>query len=71
MSSADQWNNLPGSYHNGACNFCFADGHIELHKWRDALTCHPISYTRIAAEISDPGSPAIQWMHDHTSVPLP
>lgn len=23
----------PASYHNGACNFAFADEHVELHKW--------------------------------------
>ena len=26
------WFNLPGSYHNGACNLSFADGHSESHK---------------------------------------
>src|SRR2546425_5207472 len=29
---------LPSSYHNGAGNFNFADGHAEIHKWRDART---------------------------------
>ena len=23
---------------NGACGFCFADGHAEIHKWREAST---------------------------------
>jgi prepilin-type N-terminal cleavage/methylation domain-containing protein/prepilin-type processing-associated H-X9-DG protein len=27
------WGNLPGSYHNGAVNLSFADGHTELHRW--------------------------------------
>ena len=27
------WGNLPGSYHNGAANFSFSDGHAELRKW--------------------------------------
>ena len=27
------WGNLPGSYHNAAANFSFADGHTELHRW--------------------------------------
>lgn len=27
------WNDAPGSYHNGACGFAFADGHSEIHKW--------------------------------------
>src|SRR3954471_11782224 len=25
----------PGSYHNGACGFSFADGHSEIHRWTD------------------------------------
>lgn len=27
------WHDAPGSYHNGACGFAFADGHSEIHKW--------------------------------------
>ena len=27
------WLDAPGSYHNGACGFAFADGHSEIHKW--------------------------------------
>jgi prepilin-type N-terminal cleavage/methylation domain-containing protein/prepilin-type processing-associated H-X9-DG protein len=28
------WLDAPGSYHNGACGFVFADGHSEIHRWR-------------------------------------
>jgi len=28
-----QWVHLPGSYHGGAANFSFADGHAEPHRW--------------------------------------
>ena len=28
----------PGSYHNNACGFAFADGHSEIHKWKDPRT---------------------------------
>jgi prepilin-type processing-associated H-X9-DG protein len=27
------WLDAPGSYHNGACGFAFADGHSEIHRW--------------------------------------
>jgi len=40
------WNDFPASYHNGACNFSFADGHSETHKWKDHYTDHPIENTR-------------------------
>jgi prepilin-type N-terminal cleavage/methylation domain-containing protein/prepilin-type processing-associated H-X9-DG protein len=29
------WRDLPGSLHMGACGICFADGHSEIHKWRN------------------------------------
>ena len=28
-----EWVDAPGSYHNGACGFAYADGHAEIHKW--------------------------------------
>jgi prepilin-type N-terminal cleavage/methylation domain-containing protein len=28
-----QWHDAPGSYHNRACGFAFADCHSEIHKW--------------------------------------
>lgn len=36
------WDDVPASYHSGACNFAFADGHVETHQWRDANTKVPI-----------------------------
>ena len=33
-SQQDQWGDAPGSWHNKACGFSFADGHSEIHKWR-------------------------------------
>jgi prepilin-type N-terminal cleavage/methylation domain-containing protein/prepilin-type processing-associated H-X9-DG protein len=32
------WDDVPASYHNGTCNFSYADGHAEGHKWLDANT---------------------------------
>ena len=36
-----QWMDLPASYHNGAANLAFADGHLETHKWLFASTKPP------------------------------
>jgi hypothetical protein len=65
----NQWGDVPGSYHNGACVFNFADGHNEMHKWRSPKTSPPVAYSR--TPVQDPGSVDIQWMRRHTSVPLP
>ncbi|HZL79329.1 MAG TPA: prepilin-type N-terminal cleavage/methylation domain-containing protein [Candidatus Limnocylindrales bacterium] len=69
MDNANEWNDMPGSFHNGGCAFNFADGHSELHKWLSSKTCPRIIYERIP--VQDPGSVDIQWMYNHTSVPLP
>jgi prepilin-type N-terminal cleavage/methylation domain-containing protein len=33
-----EWIDWPGTYHNMACGFAFADGHSEIHKWVDGRT---------------------------------
>ena len=40
--SAAAWDDMPASYHNGACGFSFADGHAEIKKWVDAQSKPPI-----------------------------
>jgi prepilin-type N-terminal cleavage/methylation domain-containing protein/prepilin-type processing-associated H-X9-DG protein len=32
-SMANHWQDLPSDRHNQSCNFLFADGHVQLHKW--------------------------------------
>ena len=43
LNKADkhEWIDLPASYHNGAAAFSFADGHSEIHRWKDASTKPP------------------------------
>jgi len=36
-----KWNNLPASYHNGAGNLHFADGHVDTHRWTSSDTVKP------------------------------
>lgn len=36
-----EWNDLPASYHNGACAFSFADGHSVIHRWQGETTKQP------------------------------
>jgi prepilin-type N-terminal cleavage/methylation domain-containing protein/prepilin-type processing-associated H-X9-DG protein len=31
------WVDIPSTYHNGACGFSFADGHAEIHKWKQSM----------------------------------
>jgi prepilin-type N-terminal cleavage/methylation domain-containing protein/prepilin-type processing-associated H-X9-DG protein len=67
---ATSWDDMPASYHNGACGFSFADGHCEIHKWLDQNSKPPILQQNPAASsglISPRDSP---WIVARTSAPL-
>jgi len=65
------WEDLPASYHNGACCFAYADGHTEIHKWLTSGTVQPVKYVDYsvpvgaanAAIATDPRD--IYWMEQH------
>jgi len=61
------WVDKPATYHNNACGFSFADGHSEIHKWRDGNLIGyngPIN-TGAAAQA---GVGDIDWLIQRTSV---
>jgi prepilin-type N-terminal cleavage/methylation domain-containing protein len=59
-----EWIDWPGTYHNMACGFAFADGHSEIHKWRDSRT--KVIGGNVARK-AVPGSVDWDWMKQHTS----
>jgi prepilin-type N-terminal cleavage/methylation domain-containing protein/prepilin-type processing-associated H-X9-DG protein len=63
--SITKWNDLPASYHNGACGFAFADGHAEIKKWRDANTKQPIRRQPSAGGIVAPNDVAWTWQRSY------
>jgi prepilin-type N-terminal cleavage/methylation domain-containing protein/prepilin-type processing-associated H-X9-DG protein len=72
VTQMNVWEDLPASYHNGACGFSFADGHAAIHKWQDASTKAPVKYDThatlpngVAWPIS--GTRDISWMIQHAS----
>ena len=59
-----EWIDWPGTYHNFACGFAFADGHSEIHKWKDGRT------QVIKGNVSRktvPGSVDYLWISQRTS----
>lgn len=58
--------NLPAGYHNGASGITFADGHAEIHKWRDSRTLPRLS-TSFQKFISCPGSVDLLWLQQHAT----
>ena len=55
----------PASYHGGAGGFAFADGHSEIHKWRDGRTSPPL--TLDLSVQNSPNNPDVAWLQDHSS----
>jgi prepilin-type processing-associated H-X9-DG protein len=65
------WGNVPGSYHNGAVNLTFADGHLETHRWVVPDTVR--APVQGAARGGFPASPPtdFNWLKERTSVKKP
>ena len=61
----------PGMLHANACGFAFADGHSEIHRWRDARTYSGQMATTYVARQNYtqtmPGNPDIAWLNEHSS----
>jgi prepilin-type N-terminal cleavage/methylation domain-containing protein/prepilin-type processing-associated H-X9-DG protein len=62
----NEWGNLPASYHDGAGNFAFADGHLEIRRWLAASTIRPVRRTRIGIFPASPPTD-FQWLKARTS----
>ena len=63
--SITKWNDLPASYHNGACGFAFADGHAEIKKWRDDNTKQPIRRQPAPGGLVAPNDVAWTWQRSY------
>lgn len=50
----------PTTVHDGAANLAFADGHAELHQWRDARTLNPPRNDAVMPENQD-----VLWLQQH------
>jgi prepilin-type N-terminal cleavage/methylation domain-containing protein/prepilin-type processing-associated H-X9-DG protein len=61
------WLDWPGSYHNGACGFAFADGHSQTHMWIDSGTKVYSQDPMGSAASTPPGWNDWSWMAVRTS----
>jgi len=61
-----QWDDLPATYHDGACGFAFADGHSEIHKWRMGTTKQPVRYTDLSRISVPANDPDVAWIRYRT-----
>ncbi|MEI2726232.1 MAG: hypothetical protein V9H26_22780 [Verrucomicrobiota bacterium] len=67
--AATAWQDIPASYHNGACGFSFADGHSEIKKWKSATS----KYTTVRYTSDPPrmnfdaaGRDDLAWYNERT-----
>jgi prepilin-type N-terminal cleavage/methylation domain-containing protein/prepilin-type processing-associated H-X9-DG protein len=58
----------PASYHNGAGGFSFADGHAEIHRWRDPRTMPPLQKDGLIPDVlASPNNPDVIWLQEHST----
>ena len=65
----EQMVNFPAGYHNGASGNTFADGHAEIHKWRDGRTLPPLKST-FQKFVSTPNNQDLYWLRQHATSKL-
>lgn len=57
---------FPASYHHRAAGFAFADGHSEIHKWRDQRTMPPLRKGQdTQLRVPSAGNPDVAWLQEH------
>jgi len=68
--SGGGWGDLPASYHAGACGIGFADGHSEIHKWRDKATIQPVTQGRAPRQPGASPNDTLWFVTERTSAGL-
>jgi prepilin-type N-terminal cleavage/methylation domain-containing protein len=62
---------FPSNYHDNGGGFNFADGHSEIHRWRDARTTPPhqdgVHLTGPLWGIPSPNNKDLIWLRDHAA----
>jgi prepilin-type N-terminal cleavage/methylation domain-containing protein len=61
---------MPGFYHHFAAGFSFADGHSEIHRWKDPRTTPALQYDmQNTSKVYAPRDVDVAWLQDHTVRP--
>jgi prepilin-type processing-associated H-X9-DG protein len=61
---------FPGMYHDGGGTFSFADGRVEIHRWRDRRTTptlHPDG--QVPDSFDSPRNPDVAWLQERATRP--
>jgi prepilin-type processing-associated H-X9-DG protein len=57
---------FPASYHNKAGGLSFADGHAEIHRWRDPRTTPPVRHV-VVQTVNQANNQDVVWLWQHTT----
>ena len=60
------WGDIPASRHNRGCQFGFADGHVERHRWQDDRTVRPVMRVRQFGLLQS-NNPDVRWVVNHAT----
>ncbi len=64
--NTDHWQDVPASYHNGACGFSFADGHSEIRKWQSNSSKYPVRFSLGQKTFDAAGRNDFKWYLERT-----
>lgn len=64
-SGTGSFTEIPGSEHGGACGLGYADGHADIHKWRDPSTLHKVAYITYQ-QVAVVNNQDLAWLAQHT-----
>lgn len=53
---------MPANYHNGAGGLSFADGHAEVHKWKEAVKKQKVGPDSVHNPAARVGDPDVAWL---------
>jgi prepilin-type N-terminal cleavage/methylation domain-containing protein/prepilin-type processing-associated H-X9-DG protein len=65
-----QWGNVPASWHNGAANMSWADGHLERHRWIPNTVRPPVRGGVGSGGFVPAPATDYLWLRERTSVKI-
>ena len=64
------WGDLAASYHADACGLGFADGHGEIHKWKDKGTLQPVRKKDDRSGLNTYAPSDTRWFLERSTAPI-